>query len=438
VWLALAQAFRHGSLYVPMHAGDHYGGGRYMPLGIILDGTASKVVGSEIIGSKLVSLAVGACLFALVVHVCRRLGCDWATAVGLAAVPFATIVGLEQVSGVRNDILPVVLELAAVAIVWEWESRQAPVVGGAVAGLAFAAKTASIWGLAVVVWWCWRRSGKTAAVQAAIAGIAVPGVVLAVCGAVSHGNLFPAVFGSGSFWPPHVIGLLQTVGQVQLQYVVGALPLFGLVVALLLVPGALARTPFPVALIAATVVTIPLFLDNGINANHFIDMLVLTAVVAATVVRQTQPYGPVLASAVRVAAVVGLVIGLTGVYAWPLLHRDHTLGWHQFAAEVRPGDRILSEDSSVPVSLGQRPQVLDAFALHLLDKRHTAEVQPLIDDINNRVFSKVLLTGRPESDTTGFFSLDFGPRVIAAIERNYHFDHVRGGLDIYVPNARRA
>jgi hypothetical protein len=165
---------------------------------------------------------------------------------------------------------------------------------------------------------------------------------------------------------------------------------------------------------------------------------VLASVVAATAVTQPEPFGAIARGLVRSATIVGLAIGLAGVYAWPLLHHDTTLSWHQFAGEVRPGERILSADASVPVSLGQRPQILDAFALRVFAAHHPSEVQPLIDEIDHRIFGEILLVVRPESDTTNWYQvIQFGPRITDAIVRNYHFDHVRAGLNVYVPDAPR-
>jgi hypothetical protein len=90
------------------------------------------------------------------------------------------------------------------------------------------------------------------------------------------------------------------------------------------------------------------------------------------------------------------------------------------------------------VSLGQQPQVLDAFALRVLADHQPAAVQPLVDEIDHHAFGEILLVLRPESDTTNWYHvIQFGPVITAAILQNYHFDHVRGGLNVYLPNSRQ-
>jgi len=438
VWLGLAQAFRRGSLYLPLHAGDRYGGGRYMPLGVLLDGGLSKIVHNELVGSKIVSLVVAAALFTVVLRVCERLGCDRRLSVGVAALPFATSVGLEQLAGVRNDTLPVLLALAGVAVAWRSVRRGAPIASGVLAGLAFVAKTTSVWALPVVVWWWWRRAGRATALRAAVAGVVAPAVVLVVCSSASNGRLASSVFGVRSWWPPHLLGLLTALGQDQLEMVLAIVPFVVIALVVVMLPRALTGTPFVASLLLATAITVPLFFDSGSAANHLLDIAVLAPIVGAVAVREAEPVGGMFLGVLRVATCVGLVLGLAGVYAFPLLHRGGQPGWHAFAAEVRPGEPILSEDASVPVSLGEQPQVLDAFALRVLAEHDPHAVQPLVDEITHHRFGEIFLVLRPESDTTNWYHvIQFGPTITTAIVSNYHFDHVTAGLNVYVPDPPR-
>jgi hypothetical protein len=433
VWLALADAFRHGTLYLPKHVGDSYGGGRYMPVGIVLDGTVAKLTGNVLVSSKLVSLVVMAALIALVVQTCRWLGCDWPLAIGLASVPLATNMGLEQAAGVRNDALAVLVQLAAVVLAWRAQRRATVTAAGVLAGLALATKTSAVWGLVIVVFWCARRFGGRAGAVCAAGGLLAAAVAVGGFDIASHGRLVQAVLGGNSFLPPHVSGMLAGLGQDQLEMALAVLPLLGVAVLVVLLPGALQRTPFATALIAAGLITVVLFFDSGVAANHLIDAAVLVVIVLGTAV--TVAPESVWRSLAVVTTATGLVIGLAGVYAWPVSHHDPTLAWRQFAQDVRPGERFLSEDPSVAVALGQRPQVLDAFGLRVLAQKHPAEVQPLVDEINAKAFGAIFLVYRPESDTTNWYHvISLGPQVTDAIVAHYHFDHVRGGLNVYVPD----
>src|SRR5207249_7731053 len=82
--------------------------------------------------------------------------------------------------------------------------------------------------------------------------------------------------------------------------------------------------------------------------------------------------------------------------------------------------RLLSEDPYVPISLGQRPVVLDPFMLLRIGRRYPAAVQALVDRIRARDFELVVLIEPLQPvDRSWWTTLHFGPTVVEALAAAY-------------------
>jgi hypothetical protein len=82
------------------------------------------------------------------------------------------------------------------------------------------------------------------------------------------------------------------------------------------------------------------------------------------------------------------------------------------------GDTILSEDPYVPLSLGRRPVLLDAFMLLRTLRDHPAWQRALIARIDAHQFDKVVLL--QQLDRSNWWrDIHFGLPVADAIRRNY-------------------
>jgi hypothetical protein len=104
--------------------------------------------------------------------------------------------------------------------------------------------------------------------------------------------------------------------------------------------------------------------------------------------------------------------------------------------------RLLSEDAYVPISLGQRPVVLDPFMLWSIAKRDPAARDDLVRRLDAREFDAVVLFDRPEARATStdvrlwYDRHHFGREIVDAIERNYRAASMSGGKWIYEPRSR--
>jgi hypothetical protein len=104
--------------------------------------------------------------------------------------------------------------------------------------------------------------------------------------------------------------------------------------------------------------------------------------------------------------------------------------------------RLLSEDAYVPISLGQRPVVLDPFMLWSIAKRDPAARDDLVRRLDAREFDAVVLFDRPEARATSsdvrlwYDRHHFGREIVDAIERNYGAAFKSGGKWIYEPRSQ--
>jgi hypothetical protein len=98
---------------------------------------------------------------------------------------------------------------------------------------------------------------------------------------------------------------------------------------------------------------------------------------------------------------------------------------------VLPTDKILSQDPTVPVGLGQFPEVLDPYMFARLRVKDPQAAAALADRIARREFDKIVLVD--DLAGPGFGEQDFGIRVVTEMRDNYRLaTHVRDYY-VYVP-----
>ena len=115
---------------------------------------------------------------------------------------------------------------------------------------------------------------------------------------------------------------------------------------------------------------------------------------------------------------------------------------HPLDEYVKQDDALLSEDPSIPLLMGRRPVVLDAFMLPRLESRHPRWIRELSSRISAHEFDEIVLL-QPITNVVWFAHTDFGSNVSEAIRGNYELKaHVQssasGAADywVYVPATR--
>jgi hypothetical protein len=446
VRMALAEYFNSGVLYPPLFQDGTYGGTRFMPLPFILHGGLARITGEYLVSGKLISYAVMILLLVVMMVLMVRMGCRLPIAVALAALVLTTRTGLAAGMDLRADALPLLLQVLAVALVAGTSSRGCTVGAAALSALALLSKSSAVWApLAIAVWLLVvdRRRLRWFVVAYGV----LVGVLLAFFGAVTDGRFFENVFGlstAGVQGPrsllrgPYVLFFLL-VQQAFTAYALAPVALVG---------SWLARVDrrvslYQVSLVCCLGVLVVVLGDMGTGWNHLIDLVVLTALVVGELAGRSWPDSS-LRGAVASALVVFLLwINLSGLVvtlvpdarqALGQLRAGHPPTARPLAGRATSSTAVLSEDPYVPVTLGQRPTVLDPFMLLRIGRTDPAAVQRLVRRINDREFRFVVLVEPLEPiDREWWRQFSFGPEVVQALASSYEYTGRDQGYYVYEP-----
>ena len=159
-WMALAADVRHGTLYRPLFDDGVFGGTWYTPLQFVLQAGASFLTGEWIVSGKLLAYATAAALLALVYVLLRRLGCSRVVAAALVSAILLSQAGIFAATSIRGDTLPLLLQLAAVALVARSVSTRSLVAAGVLCALAITAKLAAVWAPVTIIVWLILRARR--------------------------------------------------------------------------------------------------------------------------------------------------------------------------------------------------------------------------------------------------------------------------------------
>jgi hypothetical protein len=441
VWLTLARDAEHGMLYHPLHEGAVFGGTRYMPGQIALFAGAGQAAGDEILGAKLVVYAVAVLLFALIFVGLRLVDCPQTVALALAAVVLASGVGMLAATAVGGDALPVALQLSALVLVGSRPGRVAAAAAGTLCALALLAKFNALWAPLAILVWLLTRERTRAAVFGSTLGLTLVGGIAAT-EAVSNGRFSDNLLGlaTSSFALRDVV--LESPGKLVsllAAHAVGVVVLVPFVlVGLALAVAERRLTLYHLSFVFALAIALVVLADPGAFYNHLIDVAVLSVLVVGDLWGRPQ-LRAVLLAAVVWAIGVGSYAAVKPEAAEAVrlaLGRADTELYKQGppADVIRSSDRILSDDPYVPLSVGQRPEITDAFALLQLLERHPEWRQELIGRLDAKAYDKVVLL-KPLADTAWWRDVHLGAPVAVAIQRNYRLvRHLEWrDLWVYVP-----
>jgi hypothetical protein len=451
VWIATAEEARSGRLYPPLFEGEHYSGTRYMPLPIVLNAAASALAGDPIIGGKMLAATLMTVLLATIVVVLKRSSCPLSLAFALAAVVVATDTGLQAATTIGGDLLPVVLQIGALALAARGRNSGQFAVAGALAGLAFASKFTGVWGAFAVTTWLVMKEQRRPAAIFAMTTIAAAAVTLGSVQLFTNGGLSEHMLAFAFAGVPGGATIIRGPNQLLfnlLGHATGAVVLFPLAaISAMLTGGWRQLSVFHVALMYALLVLMVVYADLGAGFNQLLDLVVLVVLVIGEWVGRVTTKGDLAA-----APVLALVIAVSVVWADGLdLVRTVGVDVRGAVAAARkgsapraavavsrmvgPSDEVLAEDPSIYVPLQRQPVVMDPFMLLRLDRQHPQWVDPLIRRINERQFALVVLVVPIENRTFDYWWNDFqfGPRVAAALSQSYRPDGTLGRYFLYRP-----
>jgi hypothetical protein len=444
-WMALAGLARDGQLYPDLFADGRFGGTRFMPLSILALAPGLALTGAPVLSAKLLSLVLTAAMLALAFRACRRAGASAPVALGLMAAILASGPGLEGLAAPhRGDVLPIVLQLAAVGLVGREDPGRGRLAGAAVlSAAAVLSKLTAVWAPAALLAWLALRSRRAAGafglafVLVLVAGAA--GFELLSEGRMSS-NLLALSTGEGSTSLARFAGSPRRfLWSVARDCGALALTLPLAVVAALGAGGPRGLGPHFLGLPVALAALLASLADPGVATNHFLETQVLAAIGAAAVFGQAARAPGPLASILTVLLLFGAGLAYdthlldetrAAVVGAPRAQDDLALA----RSLVRPGERVLSEDPTVPVLLGERPVVLDPFMLLRLAQRRPDAYRALIARVRAREFDKVLLLEPLDGGSVDHFdTLHLGRPLVDAVGAAYALERSEAGYHVYVP-----
>jgi hypothetical protein len=431
--MGLALYAREGILYPPFFHEGFYGGTRMMPIPILLHAGLSFVTGEFLGSGKLLTYLSYLTMLAVAFGAMRSLGCSAARSAVLLVAVTVSAVGIWTSVTISYDPLPVALQLIALGLVARGRGRVAIVIAGLLCALALFSKLSAIWGVCAIGVWLWSRNRRALASFLAVY-IAASGVGFLLVQLASGGRFWQNVYAFsssavGEDGIHRIPSQLAEMAPIALVFYV-LLPLA--VIELVLANRGKGTTIYHVAVPFAAATLIIVLARSGADFNHSLDLMVLSAVMTARLwMRWTQEH-------ISRAALVPIAVMVAMIASYPALV-EATLeaspgrlrGDSRFLDRlVGPGDRILSEDASIPIARDQVPVVLDAFMLPSIGAREPQAIEALVERLEHHGFDRVILFYPLNDAPEGWYTMQFGTRVADAIARNYTL--VGGGNRSYV------
>src|SRR5579884_1896460 len=116
IYTTLAARLNDGVFYPPLDDGTHYGGTRYMPLPFVLQAGLERITGDYLVAGKLLAYGLTVVLGFELFVILRRIGCGRGVALALISLVLTSNAGFLATTTIRGDLLPVVLQLAALLV----------------------------------------------------------------------------------------------------------------------------------------------------------------------------------------------------------------------------------------------------------------------------------------------------------------------------------
>lgn len=438
-WMAQAQSAAEGTLYPPLFDGTHYGGTRYMPLSILLHAGIGAVTGDPVLSGKLLNLITSGLLAVTVFVATASTGLTLAQRAFCATLLWLTYPGVLVTAGIRNDALPVVLQLAAVLLADRTRSRAVLVFAGLLCALAVLAKVSALWAPAAIGLVLLVRDprGLLAFVPAFLGGV-VAGVLAA--NAYSDGRMFENLQ-MGAYAAPLTPAVIAENAERLIEdfrdralvgWVMVPFALLGIVLSLLQRRLSMMELSF----VFAAILTFAVYMDPGAWSNHLIDLIVLGPLVAAGYWAGAGKAAAVGLSALLLFTTASATVSLGNAFsaaAATVLGRG--VARDPVAAHISADQTILSQDAYIPIARGQKPVIADPFMLRRISVNAPELVAPLVARIQNHEFDRIVLMFDLSDREHYLRKAHFSEELWLAIEEKYTL--VAGPIDrryyIYAP-----
>jgi hypothetical protein len=453
IWMALAAYLDQGVFYPPLEADGFYAGTRYMPLLFGLIAALARLTGSYLVAAKLAALFSTLLLLGGVFAAARRFTGRPLDAFAFAALLLAFPEGSSALLSPHADALPVALAVWGLLLAGSAGASPSPSNGTPPAGawiraclaaalfaLALSAKFSAVAAPAAGALFLWQQGRKRLAALEASLFLLLTGLSVAAIEWASGGRFLDnfGSLGSGGMSADSIrIGpsrLVIALFQVSPFLLVWPASLFLLVRRW----GDRAFSVWEWYLLATLGTTAVIFTSPGTGFNHLLEaqtacVLVLARTPSSAPRSSARPGSMVLRPALC------LVVLLLGLWRLAGPEDPSAVSPRELTEALSSAEDVLAEDASVPVLLGRRPVVMDAFAFRVLAEQGGIDDRPLARRIREQRFDALVMMARidrPEETLCPRFH--FGPRVTEAMLRCYRFERRIGLYCIYRPSALRS
>lgn len=444
VWLALARDVHDGVFYRPIWNGAEYGGTRYFPMLFVPIGALMRLGLPAVHAGVIVSLAG---LIALVIAVVLLLE-RWSVPRPLALLGGALVAApyfVHQTGfAVRCEPLAAAFAVGGLAVLGPPRPGAPATRRLLLAALlfvcAFATKITCVYAPAAAVIALLVARRTSAALRLALFTAAGAVIFLAIVHVASDGRALEAFRANalaGSD-PGSLVGVAALIRPVRLIAGSHILSVVFVLAAAALVPAWRRGGELPVLyLLAAMAVTAVIFTSPGtIITSQIVDAYTAAIVVLIVATARTRP--PLQAAACAL---------LIGVALWAAAQNAVRIVRH-VRVDLPPAARdraalldalgscrgsMISESGMAPILAGQRPVILDSFALHVIGLTRPEVTASLVDRISRTEFECVVLEQDPttERGRAWYRNVNLTADIVKATLQHYRFDRVVAGQRIY-------
>jgi hypothetical protein len=441
IWMALAQSSRAGVFYPPLEADGVYAGTRYMPLCFELIAGLVPVVGDYVVAAKLMALGSVTTLLAGVFLAVRRITGRSTEAFIAAGLVLASPEGWHALLSPHADALAVALTLVGLLLI---ERDDSPLWTSWVSAFFFtvavAAKFSAVAGPAAVLIFL-GRSQPRRALRGFLPWMGMTALLLVLLDAFSAGRFIDNFrsLGSGGMSLESV-----RIGPARIAFALSQTLPFTLLLPVAFIArwrrsGGSGRSLWDWYFLLSAATTALTFTSPGTGLNHLLELEVAAVLALSqlfTHQSQVEPARPSsLTPLARLLVLTVLLMAGHGVIrTWSAPSDPAAIPSDLLGATLPADARILAEDATVPVLLGQRPVVMDAFAYRVLAERGRVDDRHLAGRIDRQEFDALVLLGRVDRPGESLCPrFHFGPRVTHSMQQAYRFQRQIGPYYVFVP-----
>lgn len=455
VYAGLAMHLNAGTFYPTLYDGNHYGGTRYMPLQFCLHAGLARLTGEYLVSGKILTSLLSILLLMQIYYLCRWLQCGRGISLFFTSLVVLTDPGLVAMTTIRGDLLPVVLQLAAVMVLFQTINPKRTVLAALLCTLAILSKVSAIWAGAAITWHLIQSQRR----QALLFLVLWLGLTILAVFGINHLSSGKMLMNMGIFSGSGIslfgtliapFAFLWRVAQSgAVLTLIVPLVVFGWFQSFRCGEIGLQHRAFAMGLLA----TLGVYLDKEVTNNHLLDLMVLCLPVLAGLwswlprsqVGTIQAPRSVLALGMLWSVYMGfgsmlLIPAFDVLQHYRMGDSRHHHPAIPLANVIGIDDSILCEDPWLAISRGHLPVVLDPYSLGRISQNRPELVQPLLQQIQNRSIRWIVvsqeLNDRNLLDRHRWEDRHFGPCLVQAMRDNYTLFKRISGYFVYAPMSR--